>query len=89
MQIMMELDGDKGLEYDICIDGVQSKCQSLNIWDVFWMNQNAEYQRKVVSGRKDAGAIRSWLVLGVCSLSVRGCCMKHCLILLCCMGVRQ
>ena len=30
-----------------------------------------------------------WLKLGVCSLSVRGYCMRHCPCLVCCMAVRQ
>ena len=50
----------------------------------------AECSRKVVSGRRVAGAIRSlWLKLGVCSLSVLGSCMSHCWCLFLRMVARQ
>ena len=38
-----------------------SMCQNLNTWDVFWTNQvlMRQLRRKVASGRRVAGAIRS------------------------------
>ena len=35
--------------------------QNINIWDVFWTNrvQTSQYCRKVLYGRRVAGAIRS------------------------------
>ena len=45
----------------------------------------AECCRKVVSGNKVVGAIKSQVNAIVCSLSVRGCCMRHCSCLFFCM----
>ena len=48
----------------------------------------AECSKKVVSGRRVAGVLRS-LILGVCSLSGLGSCMSYCWCLFLCMVVRQ
>ena len=67
-----------------------SICWNFNIWDVFWMNQvqMRQYFRMKASGRRVAGAIRSWLMLGGYSLSVLGSCMSHCSCLFLCMVVK-
>ena len=46
---------------------------------LFWMNQ-VQMLPSVVG---------PWLILGVCSLSVQECCMRHYLCLLFCTAVRQ
>ena len=38
----------------------------------------ASDRRNLSSGRKVVGAIRSLVKLGVCILSMQGCCMRHC-----------
>ena len=45
--------------------------------------------RKVTSGRKVAGAVRSLMKARVCSLSIRGCYMRHCSCLFFCMVGKQ
>ena len=50
---------------------------------------NADCCRKVASGRKVTGAVRSIVMLGVCSLSVRGCYMRDFSYLLCCMAEKM
>ena len=54
---VMMLNGEEGLECEVYVDGIRN----LNIWDVFWTNQvqMGQCSRKVASGRRVAGAIRS------------------------------
>ena len=48
-----------------------------------------ECSGKVTSGGRVAGAIRSLVRIGICSLSVLESCIKHCLYLFSCMAARQ
>ena len=43
----------------------------------------------MASRQRVAGAIRSWLMLEICSLRVLESCMKHCLYLFLCKAMRQ
>ena len=64
--------------------------QNLNIWGVMDESgtDEAEYSRKVASGRRVAGVISSPVnardLASVCQS-----CMKHCLYLLLCMAMKQ
>ena len=69
-----------------------SMCQNLNIWDVFWTNQVQMRQSAIQKWRVGVGLqglLGLWLMLRVCSFSVLGSCINHCLCLFFCMVVRQ
>ena len=77
---VMVVNGEEGLEYEVhedevCLEHI-SKFQYLgSVLDEAGTDM-AECSRKVASGRRVAGTIKS-LVLGICSLSVLESCMKH------------
>ena len=78
----MVLNGEEGLECEIHVDGIclehVSEFKYLgNVLDESG-TYGAECSRKVVSGWKVVGAIRSLAILGICSLNVLDSCMKHC-----------
>ena len=82
---VMVLDGEEGLECVIYVDGAQLEQVELKYLGSVLEESGTDADkccRKVRSGRKDSGTIRSWLILGVCSFSVRRCCMQHCIFLL-------
>ena len=58
-------------------------------WPCFMGQIGRRHKSNSEGGRKVAGAICSWLTLGVCSLSVLGSCMRHCLSTFLFMAVRQ
>ena len=54
--------GSEGLEFEVCVDGIRLEhVSNLNTWDVFWTmsTDEANCSRKMESGRRVAGAIRS------------------------------
>ena len=54
--MVMVLGGEEELECAVRVNGCdRSKCQSSNVWCVFWTNQ----LQMVLSGKKVLGAIRS------------------------------
>ena len=71
---------------------VYSMCRDLNIWSVLDESDGAVCIRRIVTGRRIAGAIRSLVNardLQIFSLSVLESCIRHCLYLFFCMAVRQ
>ena len=70
----MVMNGEEGLECDICVDGMRLEHVSeFNIWSVFWTNQVHTSQSVVERGRVGGGLqvhLGFWLVLGVYSLLV-------------------
>ena len=79
---VMVKDGEMGLECEVCADEIHLEHVSEfkymgSVLDESGTDE-AECRRKVASGRRVAGAIRSLVMLGVCSLSVLGSCMSHC-----------
>ena len=60
-----------------------SKCQNLNTWALFWINQA---QMKQCRTKVPLGL---WLMVGVFSLNVPGFCRMHSSCLFSCMVVRQ
>ena len=83
------LGGEEGLDCEVCVDGI--RLEHVSQFKYFGCvldeldTDEAECCRKVASGRRVGGAIRSL----VYSLSVVGCCMSHCPCLFLCMVVRQ
>ena len=89
----MVLNGEERLECDIYVDRI--RLEHVSECKYFWgvldesVTDRVECSRKVMSGRRVAGAIRSLVMLGICSLSVLESYMKLFLYLFLCMGVRQ
>ena len=70
---VMVLNGEEGLEYEVLVDGIHLK-HDLEFKYLGWFldesgTYRAECSRKVVSGRRVAGAIRSSME-AICSLSM-------------------
>ena len=89
----MMLGEEEGLECEVCVDRIHLKHVLEFKYLGYSLNASstdeAECSRKVTSGRKVAGALGLWLMLGVCSLSMLGSCMSHCSCLFLYMVVRQ
>ena len=85
------LGGEEKLECEVCVDEIQfervSEFKYLRCVLDELVTDEAECRRKVASGRRAAGAIRS--LINVCGLGALGSCMSHCLCLFLCMVVRQ
>ena len=89
----MVLNGEEGLKCEVHVDGIRlehfSEFKYLGCVLEESGTDGAEGSRKVASGRRVAGVIRPWLILGICSLTVLESCMQHCLCLFFCMAVRK
>ena len=89
---MMVPNGEEGLMCEVHVDGIRlehvSKFKYLGCVLEESGRYEAECNRKVASGRRVAGAIRSLVNAKDLQLSVLESCMRHCLFLFLCMAVR-
>ena len=89
----MVLGGEEGLKYEVCADGIHLEHVSEFKYFECVLDESgtdeAECNRKVVSGRRVAELLGLRLMLGVCGLSVLGSCMSHCWCLFLRMVMRQ
>ena len=71
--------GEEGLEYEVCVDDIRlehvSEFKYLGCVLEESGTDEAEFSRKVVGGLQML--LGTWLMLGVCSLSVLGSCISH------------
>ena len=90
---VMVLGGEEGLESAVCVDGIRlehvSEFKYLGCVLDESGTDETECSRKVASGRRVPGAIRSLVNARSLSLSVVGSCMSHCWCLFLRMVVRQ
>ena len=89
---VMAVNGEEGFQCEVYVYGISLehvlKFKYLGCVLDESGTDGAKCSRKVVSGRRVPGAIRSLFIARDCSLSVLESCMKHCFYLLC-MGPRQ
>ena len=85
----MVLNVEEGLECEVRVDGIRlehvSEFKYLKRVLDESATDGAECSRKLASGRRVTGAVKSWLMLGIYSFSVLESCMRHCLCLFLCM----
>ena len=83
----MVFNGKEGLECEVHIDGIRLEDVLEFKYLECFLGKSGTYgakcSRKVASGRRVTGAIRSLVMLGICIWSVLESCMKHCLYLEC------
>ena len=81
---------EERLGCEICVDGVRLEKVSEFKYLTCILNElgatDAVYRRNLASERKFVGGTRSLVNARVCNLRVRGCYMRYCLCLLCCMA---
>ena len=88
---VMVLGVEEGLESEVCVGGIHLEHLTEFKFLQYVLDESgtdeAECSKKVVYGKRVAGAIR--LMLGVCSFSMLRSCMSHCWCLFLLMVVRQ
>ena len=80
---MIVMNRKEGLDFELQVDGLRLE----HVFEFKYLGcvldeagtNGAEFSRKVTSGKRVAGAIRSLVMLGICRLSLLESCMKHCI----------